>query len=41
VDFTAKLRLLGALSRDVDGTLWLVHEDGQWRVRPLTVAFVF
>jgi len=41
VDFTAKLRLLGALPKTVGGTLWLVEEDGQWRVRPLTVAFDF
>lgn len=39
--FRAKLRLLGALSRRVEGSVWLVQEEGVWRVRPLTVAFWF
>jgi hypothetical protein len=41
VAFRAKLRVLGALSKRVDGNVWLVQEDGVWRVRPLTVAFWF
>ncbi len=41
VSFTAKLRLVGALPKSVDGTLWLVQEEGAWRVRPLTVALFF
>jgi hypothetical protein len=39
--FKAKLKLLGALTRRVEGSVWLVEEDGVWRVRPLTVAFWF
>ncbi len=41
VGFRAKLRLLGAIPKHVDGNVWLVQEDGVWRVRPLTVAFWF
>lgn len=41
LSFQAKLRLLGAISRRVEGSVWLVQEDGVWRVRPLTVAFWF
>jgi hypothetical protein len=41
LDFRAKLKLLGALTRRVEGSVWLVQEDGLWRVRPLTVAFWF
>lgn len=41
LDFTAKLRVLGALPKSVDGTMWLVEEGGKWRVRPLTFAFAF
>lgn len=39
--FKAQLRLLRALRRSVEGNVWLVQEDGKWRVRPLTVAFWF
>jgi hypothetical protein len=41
VDFTAKLRLLRLLPREVRGNLWLVKENGAWRVRPLTFALFF
>jgi hypothetical protein len=41
LDFTAKVKLIGVLSKKVDGNLWLVQEDGVWRVRPLTVVFWF
>jgi hypothetical protein len=41
VDFRATLKVLGTLPKRVDGTLWLVLEDGAWRVRPLSVAFWF
>jgi len=41
VDFVAKLRVLKVLSRSVRGNLWLVEEDGEWKVRPLTFMFVF
>jgi hypothetical protein len=39
VDFRATLKVLGTLPKRVDGTLWLVQEDGAWCVRPLSVAF--
>ncbi len=41
VDFVANLRFLRLLPKDVRGNLWLVAEDGQWRVRPLTFSFLF
>ncbi len=41
VEFVAKLKVLGAIPKTVNGTLWLVEEDGKWRVRPLTMAFSF
>lgn len=41
VDFIAKLRLGGILPKRVQGNLWLVEEDGCWRVRPVTFAFWF
>ncbi|UCC68392.1 MAG: hypothetical protein JSV79_00180 [Armatimonadota bacterium] len=41
VDFVAKLRVLGFLPKNVAGNVWLVEEDGQWRVRPLTFTFFF
>ena len=41
VDFVAKLRVLRLLPRRVHGNLWLVEEDGAWRVRPLTFTFLF
>jgi len=41
VDFAAKLRVLRLLPKSVQGNLWLVQEDGEWKVRPLTFTFVF
>ena len=41
VDFIAKLRVGGILPKRVQGNLWLVEEDGCWRVRPVTFAFWF
>ncbi len=41
VDFRASLKVLKTIPKKVDGTLWLVQEDGVWRVRPLSVAFWF
>ncbi len=41
VDFVAKLRVFRVVPRDVRGNVWLVQEDGVWRVRPLTFTFVF
>ncbi len=41
IDFVAKLRFVRIIPRDVRGNLWLVEEDGEWRVRPLTFSFVF
>jgi len=41
VDFVAKLKLIRVLPKSVRGNIWLVQEDGAWRVRPLTFAFLF
>lgn len=41
VDFDAKLKLIRVVPRSVSGMIWLVQEDGAWRVRPLTFAFFF
>jgi hypothetical protein len=41
VGFTVKLRVGGLLPKSVDGNLWLVEEDGVWRIRPLTFVFWF
>jgi hypothetical protein len=41
VDFVAKLRVARVLPRSVAGNVWLVEEDGEWRVRPLTFSFFF
>jgi len=41
VDFVAKLRVARLLPKDVAGNVWLVEEDGEWRVRPLTFSFFF
>lgn len=41
VDFIAKLRVGGILPKRVQGNLWLVEEEGCWRVRPVTFAFWF
>jgi len=41
VDFVAKLRVLRVVPKDVRGNVWLVQEDGAWRVRPLTFTFLF
>ena len=41
VDFVAHLRVLRFIPKDVRGNLWLVQEDGRWRVRPLTFSFLF
>jgi hypothetical protein len=41
IDFVAELRFVRIIPRDVRGNLWLVEEDGEWRVRPLTFSFIF
>lgn len=41
VDFVAKLRVMRVIPKNVAGNLWLVEEDGEWRVRPLTFTFFF
>jgi len=41
VDFQANLRLIGLMPRSLRGMLWMVEENGAWRVRPLTFAFLF
>ena len=41
VDFVAKLKLVRIIPRSVGGNIWLVEEDGAWRVRPVTFAFFF
>ncbi len=41
VDFVAKVRFLSVIPRDIRGNLWMVEEEGEWRVRPLTFSFVF
>jgi hypothetical protein len=41
VDFVAELRVLRLLPKRVRGNLWMVEEDGAWRVRPLTFSFFF
>ncbi|HUU54142.1 MAG TPA: hypothetical protein VMY87_04410 [Armatimonadota bacterium] len=41
VDFVAQLRVLRVIPKDVRGNLWLVQEEGSWRVRPLTFSFLF
>jgi hypothetical protein len=41
IDFVAKVRFLRVIPRDIHGNLWLVEEEGKWRVRPLTFSFEF
>jgi len=41
IDFIAKLRVLRVVPKNVAGNVWLVEEDGEWRVRPLTFSFFF
>lgn len=41
VDFMAELRILRVLPKRVRGHLWLVQENGAWRVRPLPFSFFF
>jgi hypothetical protein len=41
IDFTADLRVARILPKDVSGNLWLVEENGVWRVRPLMFSFEF
>ena len=41
VDARVTVKVVGVVTRRVDGTLWLVKEDGVWKVRPLTLAFFF
>jgi len=41
VDFVATLKVLRVVPKTVCGTFWLVQENGAWRVRPLTFAFLF
>jgi len=41
VEFVAHLTMARIVPKEVHGNLWLVHEDGAWRVRPLTFTFLF
>jgi hypothetical protein len=41
VEFVAHLTMARIVPKEVQGNLWLVQEDGQWRVRPLTFTFLF
>jgi len=41
VSFSARLRFAGLLPRHVEGNLWLVNENGAWRVRPITFSLLF
>lgn len=41
VDFDATLRFARLLPKHVHGSLWLVKEDGAWRVRPITLSLLF
>ena len=41
VDFDATLRFAGLLRKHVSGNLWLVKEEGSWRVRPITFSLLF
>ncbi len=41
VDFVAKLKVMRFIPKSVGGHVWLVEEDGVWRVRPLTFTFLF
>ena len=41
VEFVAKLRVARLLPKQVEGNLWLVKEDGVWRVRPVTFSLAF
>ena len=41
VDFAAKLRVLSVIPKSIRGNVWIVKEDGEWKVRPLTFTFAF
>ncbi len=41
VDFVAKLKIAKIFSRRVSGNIWLVQEDGEWRVRPVSLTLQF
>ena len=41
IEFTANLRVLRLIPKTVRGNLWMVKEDGEWKVRPLTFTFAF
>jgi hypothetical protein len=41
VDFVAKLKIVKVVPKEVRGNVWLVQEEGEWKVRPLTFNFVF
>jgi hypothetical protein len=41
VDFTARLRFAGVLSKHIRGNVWLTREDGCWRARPITFSLLF
>lgn len=41
VDFKAHVVLIKVIPKQVRGSLWLVEEGGEWKVRPLTMSFVF
>jgi hypothetical protein len=41
VEFVAHLTMARIVPKEILGNLWLVQEDGAWRVRPLTFTFLF
>jgi hypothetical protein len=41
VDFLAQLQLLRIIPRSVRGNIWMVEEDGVWRVRPVSLTIQF
>jgi len=41
VDFDAALTFVGVIPRRIRGNIWLVQEDGFWRVRPVTFSLLF
>jgi len=41
VEFVAHLTMARIVPKEIHGNLWLVQEDGVWRVRPLTFTFLF
>lgn len=41
VSYQATLKVAKLLPKQVTGDLWLVNENGRWRVRPLTLSMEF